>query len=442
MTAVVRYLLAATLVVFAPAGCSREPDQADANGPREADANGPREADRGEGQITRIEDAPLATAPSVVAPATAPAVSPEPEVVILPAPPATAPAPAPEPNVPTPVAAAPATRPDESGRDVVVPPAAGVKPATAPAPETRPAPIATAPAEPNTPPAATAPAPAEPVLVPIPPAAPATENDPNHYIALADRALARDDPNQAIRFMYRAVELNPTRPASLRGLAVALVAAGRFEESLPIYDAILGMDPNDATARFNLALAASRVRDFGRAEREYRALVAKDERHVRAWYNLAMLYQAQARLEDARQSWLRVIELAPKMASAHAFLGEIYMDLRRPGDAMDSLATAVKLDANSAVTWINFAAASKAAGSYGRALAAIDKAAKLAPEDALVHRRRGELLLELHRATEKPELLSRAVAAWKKSLAIEPGQEGLAEKVRRLEPAAATQPAQ
>jgi tetratricopeptide (TPR) repeat protein len=305
-------------------------------------------------------------------------------------------------------------------------------------------PVATQPAAPTTAPA--------PALLPIPRAAPAPESDPNFYIAAGDRALAKDDPNSAVKMMYRAVELDPTRVSSLRTLAISLVAARRFAEVVPIYDSILGMDPNDQTARFNLALALSRVRDFGRAESQYRQLLAQNERSVEAWFNLAMLYQAQGRLEDARQTWLRVIALDGEMASAHGFLGEVYMDLQRPADALESFAKAAKLKPGEPVAWVNLAAAATRAGSYGLAIVAVHKAADIAPQDALFHYHLGEMLLELHRATGKHELLVEAVAAWKKSLEIglpknestkefaEKFTKDLADKLAKLEAAATTAP--
>lgn len=387
MTGIRTCLLAAFCALLVLAGCSEESEQ--------REPNRPAEPDRGEGRIVSGDPDP-GVVPTFAGPATAPSPTSRPEVAILPP-------------------------PSPTTREVVVPPDAVVSLGISHSPAPRTMPAASQPAT---------------RLVEIPPSPPSPGNDPNDFIVLADRALAGGDPNEAVRLMYRAVELDPTSVRNLRGLSVALVAAGRFEESVPIYRAIIGQDANDATARFNLALAASRIRDFGLAEREYRTLVERDALHARAWYNLAMLYQAQGRLEDARQTWLRVLELAPEMASAHALLGEIYLDLGRAADAEASLARAVKLDPNSATTWINFAEASRAAGSYGQALAAVGKAAQLAPKDALVHRRRGELLLELHRATARPKMLADAIAAWKISLALDPNQNELAEKVRRIEPAA------
>lgn len=379
------------------AGCSDRDGQADANRP----ASRPVIEDVVVAPVIE-EIAPVRFAPADTQPATAPATQPRP-------------APAPT--------TASTTKPTATTQPATAP-AVTTRPAPRPVPTTRPAPLP-----------ATAPATMPATMPTAPPAtvqAIAPESDPNYFIAAGDRALARDDPNTAIKMMYRAVELDPTRIASLRGLSVTLVAARRFEEAVPIYDSILGMDPNDQTARFNLALALSRVRDFGRAQTEYRILVEKDERFVKGWYNLAMLYHAQGKLQDARRTWLKVIELAPGMASAHSLLAEVYMDLDKPTDAMNCFAEAAKLKPDEVASWVNLAAAARRAGSYGRAMVAIHRAENLAPQDAMVQYRRGELLLELHRTTNKPELLADAIAAWRKSLQFDPTQKELRDKLARI----------
>ena len=248
------FILSLVLACLLAAGCSGRDGQADANRP----ASVPATEDDGSGVI--IEDIDIFSAPGSPAATRPAAASPD-----------------------APPAPAPATTQPAHGTATAPTGSSATSPATVPA-----APAALI--HVAQPPSAEQP-------VAIPQSAPAPESDPNFYIAAGDRALAKDDPNTAVKMMYRALDLDPTRLSRLRALAASLVAARRFGEVVPIYDSILGMDPNDKTASFNLALALSRVRDFGRAERQYRALLAKDERSMEAWYNLAMLYQAQGRLE-------------------------------------------------------------------------------------------------------------------------------------------------
>jgi len=264
---------------------------------------------------------------------------------------------------------------------------------------------------------------------------------PATLLAAGDGALARADYDTAVRCMYLAVDLDPTQTDSLRCLAVALVAAKRFDEAIPVYESLLGAAPEDRTARFNLALALARVLNFRRAELEYRRLVESDERFVQAWYNLATLHQAQGKLDDAQRTWRKVLALAPHLPSAHACLAEVLLDLGRAEEAMGAYAEAAKLSPNEVAAWVNLASAAERAGSYGRAVVALQKAARLAPEDADVHARLGNVLIELHRATNRRVFLLDAVAAWRESVRLDPTQQALREKLRRYEPLAATRPA-
>jgi cytochrome c-type biogenesis protein CcmH/NrfG len=107
--------------------------------------------------------------------------------------------------------------------------------------------------------------------------------------------------------------------------------------------------------------------------------------------------------------------------------------------AMKAFAEAAKLQPESVQAWLNLATAATAVGSYGRAMVALERARRLAPQDAMVWLRQGEALMDLHRATQKPEYLNRAVDAWYQSLKLDPDQPELFEKVRVL--VATTQPA-
>jgi len=265
--------------------------------------------------------------------------------------------------------------------------------------------------------------------------------DPATHLAAGDRALARGDHETAVECMYRAVDRDPTKIDSLRGLAVALVAAKRYRKAVPIYEAILGSAPTDEAARFNLALACSRVRDYPRAEKEYRRLVTDQEEHVRGWYNLATLYQLQGKLHDAKECWDKVVRLAPQLPSAHACRGEVLLDLRRPAEAMAAYAETAKLRPMEVGAWLNVSEAARQAGSLGRAATALRKATKLAPLDADVWLRLGDVLMAMHRATDKRSLLTDAVTAWRQSLELDSSQRELREKLEAYESIVTTAPA-
>ncbi len=114
------------------------------------------------------------------------------------------------------------------------------------------------------------------------------------------------------------------------------------------------------------------------------------------------------------------------------------MDLREPAGALKAFAATARIEPDAVSSWLNMAMASRAAGSYGRALSSLAQAIRLAPEDASLHARRGHYLLELHRATEDDKFFTQALAAWQESLRLDPHQLQLRRLVARYTPTTPT----
>ncbi len=246
----------------------------------------------------------------------------------------------------------------------------------------------------------------------------------------ADKALAAGRNKESIALFREAVELSPSNPDALRGLAMGLLAAEQFQEAIDLYRKLIELAPEDRTARFNLALARAREGDFAEAEKTYWELLKRYPDFVQARANLGTLYQTQGKLGAARRQWSEVIRLSPKLIKGHEAMGEILMDLEKPAEAMEAFAEAAKLQPKQAAAWLNYAAAAAEAGSGGRALAALQQAIKLAPLDSEAWSMRGDMLLELYRAKNERKLLRQAVQAWKKSLEIDPSQDKLRELLK------------
>ena len=237
--------------------------------------------------------------------------------------------------------------------------------------------------------------------------------------------MARGDYATAADTFRRALAADPKDLDALRGLATALVASKQYARAVAVYDRTLVIAPTNRTARFNLAVALSRLKHFDRAERTYLQLLKTHPDDVRSRYNLASVYQAQGKLTEARRMWRGVLRRAPHLAGAHAALGQVLMDLGEHENAITAYAAAANLRGSSVDDWKNVIAAAEAAGSYGRALAAAERVTRLAPNDAGAWATLGNVHLTLHRATGNRPFLAKAVAAWRRSLALKPGQKQL-----------------
>ena len=247
-------------------------------------------------------------------------------------------------------------------------------------------------------------------------------------------ALRAGEHDRAAECFYAAFEADPNHLGALRGLAEAYILAERFEDALPIYAMVLGMEEDDQVSRFNVGVVLSRLRRFAEAEETYRRILADDEEAVQPRYNLASLYQAQGKLNDARREWLIVTAEAPQLASAHNALAEVQMDLGDALAAMRSYAEAAKLRGNDVGSWLNLARAARAAGSLGRQIAAMEKATELAPQDAAIWSDLAAAQLQLHRETGRRDLLAAAVASWRKCAELDPSREDVRDWIATYAP--------
>jgi tetratricopeptide (TPR) repeat protein len=250
---------------------------------------------------------------------------------------------------------------------------------------------------------------------------------------------------------------------------MALAAGGQYHEVLGVYEEILRQFPDDRTTRFNLAVALTRLGRLGDAERVYRDLLAGNEDFLEAQYNLASLYQSQGRLGSAAEAWRKVVAAAPDLFSARTALGDVLAAMGDAPAAMRQYAEAAKLRPRDVPAWLRMATAARNAGSCGRAVVAVLRAARLmeadgdrnphlaawatnlhhvrtaerecahlgtavfaagvaaaqAAQEARLWRRIGEMLLDLHRRSGRKELLREAAAAWRRALQLHGGQDDI-----------------
>jgi len=255
-------------------------------------------------------------------------------------------------------------------------------------------------------------------------------------------ALRAGDPPRAAELFHRAFQRDPGRGGPLRGLAETHILSGQYAQAADVYEMLLHLEPDDAVARFNRAVVLSRVRRFAEAEDAYRRLLDCEPRAVQARYNLASLYHAQGKLADARRQWLIVVDETPQLASAHAALGEAHLQLGDAAAAMAAYAEAAKLSPDDAGAWANLATAARAAGSGGREAAALERATALARHDAELWARLADAQLRLHRQSGRRELLTAAVASWKRCAELDDSRQDVKDWIATYEPLVNAGPSQ
>jgi len=112
----------------------------------------------------------------------------------------------------------------------------------------------------------------------------------------------------ALRYVKRAIELDPDKGAYYNQLGVLWTEQRRFKEALEAF----------------LKAVKSKFRG--------------DEELQKAWQNLGYCHRELLQWDEAIRAYQRAIELQPRVASAHLSLGEMYLDRNRLDEAIQELA--------------------------------------------------------------------------------------------------------
>lgn len=181
----------------------------------------------------------------------------------------------------------------------------------------------------------------------------------------------------ALRFIDRAIEIDPDNAAFLSNRGVALQDLKRYDEALSSYDRALATRPDNAEVLNNRGTVLRELKRFG----------------------------------ESVQSYDRALALRPDYAEAHNNRGNALRELNRFDEAVSSYDRALKFQSGYADAWSNRGLALQELERWDEALASFDKAIALRPEDAVAHRNRGVALSLLQRHGD-------AVASFEKAIAL------------------------
>ena len=170
----------------------------------------------------------------------------------------------------------------------------------------------------------------------------------------------------------------------------------------------------DSNQLLRQAVAEHEAGRLEAAEKSYRAILAKEPRHVDALQLLGVLQQQAGREAEAVPLIERAVALAPGHAVLHFNLGNARRAAGDAAGAADSYQRALKLEPNAPETLNNLASALEAIGRAGEAEAQCRRALALKPDYALAFNNLGNALKQQGRPAE-------ALDSYRKALELLPG---------------------
>ena len=119
---------------------------------------------------------------------------------------------------------------------------------------------------------------------------------------------------------------------------------GDLDAAVAAYQEVLGEDPENKLALYNLGLVEQSRGNNEDAEKYYRSTLEVDAEYTPALFNLAILRTAGDDDEEAVELYQRVVDIDPKNAGAYLNLGFALQALGRDEEAEEAFNTAIELD--------------------------------------------------------------------------------------------------
>jgi len=154
----------------------------------------------------------------------------------------------------------------------------------------------------------------------------ALQSDPAHWKAHNNMALASIDLGElemAEAHYRESLAIDP-QPAIYNDLGFVLERQGLTEEAANAYRQALTLDPDSATAHYNLGASLAREQQFVDAETHFRKALTNTP-NAKTYTGLALVLWQQGKPESALKQLQLAVKADPTDAAAHEALGKIYL---------------------------------------------------------------------------------------------------------------------
>lgn len=243
----------------------------------------------------------------------------------------------------------------------------------------------------------------------------AIEIEPDYAKAheqLAEAQLSGGQAEAAVESLQRALELNPAFDAAHFKLGKLLLQMGREKEAQQVLDEFMRQQPH--RQRLSEAAELHRLGKFEQAETIYREILRTDPENVTAMRLLAMLAVKLEQFRDAVILLKQVVALAPDYHAARLDLGHAQVEMNLLDEAIATHKEAIRLEPFNYNAHIGLANALARSSQTQAAVASYQAAIEIKPEIAGSYLGLGNVLKTIGKQSE-------AIAAYRKGIEIKPG---------------------
>ena len=151
---------------------------------------------------------------------------------------------------------------------------------------------------------------------------------------------------RAEKHLYLTLKYDPHFPKINENIAELLIERKSYGEAVRYLRRAIQIDPYGATSHYHLGVAYSALYDWKNAYEEFVTAIEMDPKEVRAWESSGKALLSLGRLDEAEPYLRKALELDPTYADTLVDFGYLSLRKRRPDDAMNYFNRALKLQPN------------------------------------------------------------------------------------------------
>lgn len=137
--------------------------------------------------------------------------------------------------------------------------------------------------------------------------------------------------------------LAATDPSALLQQGLTAQGAGRLDEARALYLKVIGQDPTNKFAYYNLGVIYQQLNAVNDARDSYRRALQIDAKYQPALFNLAVL-ETPLNPTEAISQYQKILAINPSDANVHLNLGLVFRQIGRTSEGEAELAKAVQLN--------------------------------------------------------------------------------------------------
>jgi len=212
-----------------------------------------------------------------------------------------------------------------------------------------------------------------------------------------------EDADGAVEHLEKAHDLAPEKLDYTVALAQAYATDEQYSRARDLFEEVVSRQPNNLTAKNNLAVMALRQGDDEAALQHVRDVLREDNQNVGALNVLGLIYRKRGNLSLAKYAFQKALEHSDSNADIHNNLGLVYLKEDDVPSAVNQFAAATKADPNYLESRLNVGAIFLDYLDYDRAFKQFKEAVRIAPNNCTARLGKGATAF----AKDKPEMAAK-----------------------------------